>query len=772
MIKAKRIIIIFLIAILLIPCTALLQINKVSALTLSAPKKFEGYVYQNYVQLRWENPNDSFSHTIIERSIDQDNFYPITTLHKTMTEYKDYNISNGHIYTYRARTYFSNNYSDYTSQVEAILLYPTDFTITQAYSDHVDLEWSMPIFPSTKMPDYKTIIERRQMNYNTWEKIATLPINENTYRDLDIASDTAYYYRIRTQFAEDRFSSYIPHMGGINTRTLFPLTTNLWAYALSNNTIKLEWDTSSLGENKVFIERLDSDFGYVTIYSGTSDNYVDRMLQTGRTYTYRLYMLSKSGYRSEYTDSVSLKPEALPMPVNLSAKALASDCIALSWEYPYEDETGFEIWRKASSEWELIATPPKNTDSFSDKSSESGKSYTYKVRAVRGDSAFSAFTKEESVINLYPESPGELVYIINKGYLSLYSKSYVPANNTYTLEYRKNINSQWEELKSATKGTLVARIDVSEYSEYYFRMRANLGGLETIGPELHFFGSAPEAPRNLQAQHVGYKRLTLTWEDITEKEDGYNIYRSVRTGETTKRALIGSVGKDIENYIDSSPIEGGQVYYEVVAYNISGESKAAGLSIRIPTKALYKDIAPYQWAHESIYTLQGLGAFENASDGYFHPQNVITRGQLARMIIKSFNISYDNLGLLPPADISPSNIYYKDIMTALRAGLLHTDVNSNIYPNKTVTRQEIILMLNGALGNAGLSLISHNTNVLETFNDYSQIAPEDLNIMASFAGERIITGKSGQMLSLQTYATKAEAVVFIYRTLTGYKLLK
>ena len=81
-------------------------------------------------------------------------------------------------------------------------------------------------------------------------------------------------------------------------------------------------------------------------------------------------------------------------------------------------------------------------------------------------------------------------------------------------------------------------------------------------------------------------------------------------------------------------------------------------------------------------------------------------------------------------------------------------------------------MLNSALANAGLPIISHNTSVLEAFNDYSQIAPEDLNIMASFVGEKIITGKSGQILSLKTYTTKAEAVAFIYRTLTSYKLLK
>src|SRR5690606_14733556 len=115
--------------------------------------------------------------------------------------------------------------------------------------------------------------------------------------------------------------------------------------------------------------------------------------------------------------------------------------------------------------------------------------------------------------------------------------------------------------------------------------------------------------------------------------------------------------------------------------------------------------------------------------------------------------------------------YYKDLMTAVRLGLLHPDENGNIYPNKSVTRREILHMLNGALGNRGLSLITYETNVLERFSEFSLVAPEEANIMASFVGADIITGKSGQQLSLQTYATKVEAAAFIYRTLTRYKLI-
>lgn len=774
LIKSKRILAYFLILILLTTYSLVLPANPAEAATLSAPKNFKAQINQNHISLTWENPGDDFSFTVIERSVDNyRDFYPIATLNRTITSYNDYGYSNGHTYTYRARTYYSGNYSSYTPEVKVVYAYSTGLQITGAYSDHIDLEWWIPTLLPSDMPDYKTVIERRQMNYSTWEEIASLPFPETHYRDTDVASDTGYYYRIRTQFGKDNYSSYSPHMGGLNTRTEFPLTTNLWAHAISDRTIRLEWDVSSLGDNRVFLQRLDPIAGFVTIYSGTDSFFNDHMREPGKKYTYRLYILSKSGQMSEYTEEVNVSTEPLPGVSGLEARAVSSDCIALTWEYPYFDETGFEIWRKSDLMWELISRVPKNTLGFYDYSVSKNTVYEYKVRAVRGDTAFSPFTYAEDVLNRYPESPGEPVFIPNQGFISVYSKDQVPSGQVYTLELRRDLNSQWEEIKSVDKGTLVARLPVSSQTEYYLRLRANIGNLETTGPELHFFGSAPEAPRNLQVQHLGYNRLTLTWEDITDKEEGYYIYRSVRNADgSVRRTLIGSVGKDAEFFTDNSPVAGGHVYYEAVAYNFSGESGAAGISVRIPSRVNYKDIAQYQWAYDSIYTLQGFGAFEDAPNGLFDPQYVITRGQFARMVVKSFNIPYQNPDILPPADITPYHIYYKDIITAVRTGILHPDENGNVYPNKAVTRREILLMLNSALGYMGLSLNPYETDILDRFSDHSMVAPEEANIIASFVGDSIITGKSGQQLSLNTYATKVEAAAFVYRTLMKYKLIK
>ena len=133
---------------------------------------------------------------------------------------------------------------------------------------------------------------------------------------------------------------------------------------------------------------------------------------------------------------------------------------------------------------------------------------------------------------------------------------------------------------------------------------------------------------------MGYGRVVLNWTDETEKEKGYNIYRTI-DGERTK---IGSVDKDEQTFIDKSPQAGVYVYYEIRAFNLIGESQKAGITVRIPEKAMYKDIGGYTWAHKDIDTLQGLGAFGTTQNEYFTLKMQLPE-ELAYMIMKSFNMN-------------------------------------------------------------------------------------------------------------------------------------
>ena len=745
------------------------QTNKGFALSLPAPKDFSVQVNQNYNELKWENsenPNIT-TYIIIERSVDKGEFSQFTLLSSSRESYKDYSVSNGHVYTYRLQTIHKQTIkSPYTPEVEVVNLYPTNFRIANTFSDHVDLEWEYPILQVKREPNYKLLIERRKKGHTSWNDIAELPVTETTFRDGDIEPDTQYYYRARIHYGSEKYSIYIPSTAGVSTYTGYPLTTPLWGYSESEKSIRLMWEIPDSFKGKIILERKNSSGDFITLYSGQGTSYLDTGRTPGNTYTYRLCMQSKNGQKSEYTEELQITAETVSVPSDLSVKAIASDKIILTWNYQYDNETGFEVWRKGEGPWMLLTTVPKNSETYTDASVSYGHSYTYKVRAKRGDYCYSNFTQSQTVINEYPNEPGQIqAYIIN-GLLYILSHDKAPEGITYTLEFRTNINNPWSEIKSVENGVLYTNIGFNKDSEYYFRIRVSSGNLSSIGPEFHFFGSVPEAPSNLEAVTAGYNRVTLKWLDQTDKEERYDIYRTIKG----VKKLIGSVDKDTETFIDRYPVTGENTYYEVVACNTTGASPAVGISVKIPKIIIFQDIEPYEWAYDAIYTLQGLGVFDNIQNEYFYPLNVVTRGQMIHMVLKSFNISHDYTGLFPPADISPNHKYYKDIATAVNLGLIHPDSGGRVYPDKAATRKDIIFLLSSTLGYLGYPLNQYGTEYIMSFNDYWQLQQEDIEIVSSFAGDGIISGKAGKMLDLNSSATRIEAAMLIYRTLLKYKI--
>lgn len=746
------------------------QINQGLALEILAPDNFSVRVDQEHNLLTWENKNskDIITYIIIERSVDQGEFHQLANLSRYRTSYTDYSVANGHVYTYRAQTvYKGTTKSPYTPEVEAINLYPENFKIANTYAGQVDLEWSYPSLPISREPGYETIIERREKSKSTWRTLATLSVTETTYRDTTVEPDTQYYYRIRIRYDKNRYSKYIPSGTGKKTNTAYPLTTPLWGYGLTDSSIRLMWDMPDSEEGKVTLERKNPSGEFIAIYTSQGSSYRDTGLISGNTYTYRLCLQSENGLKSEYTEELDITVESVSSPSDLSVFAAASDKIVLTWAYPYENETGFEIWRKGEGPWELLSTVSKNTHTFSDGSGSYGQSYTYKVRAKRGDTCFSDFSHSRTVLNEFPEKPDPLICYTNGSLLYIFSNDKPPKNTTYTLEFRTSINSPWSEVKSVKDDVLMTNIGFNENSEYHFRIRADIGKLSSVSQEFRFFGSPPGSPAKLEALYVGYNRVTLKWLDETEKEEGYKIYRTIN-GE---KKQLGNVGMNAETFIDESPVTGQNTYYEIVAHNLTGASPAVGIHVKIPNIIIFNDLEGYTWAQDAIYTLQGIGALDNIQTGSFYPQNVITKGQMAHMVLASFNISHDSSGLFPPTDITPIHKYYKDITTAINLGLMHPDSDGKIYPNKVATRKDIVLLLSSTLGYVGYPLNPYGTEFIERFNDFWQIPREEINIVASFVGDGIISGKSGLVLDLNSNTTKIETAAFIYRTLLKYKII-
>lgn len=759
------------IVILLIPVFILLSFGtsdhiRVFAAGLSSPSNFSAQLIQQYVQLSWKDNSETFSYTVIEKSTNQGAYYPITTLYKGNTSFKDYSITNGYVYNYRARTFYGSTISPYTPELEVIVLYPSSLSIPRALGKQVDLEWSYPALSLLRKPVYTTIIERRKIDSSSWVTISEVPSTEISFRDTDITIDTVYYYRIRTKYDNGSYSYYYPSVYGMSTRTAYPLNSSLSGYSPYDTAVTLEWEMTLSDGATAILQKKDSTGNFYTIFSSNyHSTYTDSYLIKGKTYTYRLMKQSKNGMNSDYTNEVSVTCEGVNSPTDLSISALSTDKVVLSWNYLYNTETGFEVWRKSTDSWELLATAPKNSEAFTDSTCENGETYYYKVRAKRGDTAFSMFSQTKSIINSYPPTPKPLAFYATNDVLFLCSAESAPSNTTYTLEYRQTLNSEWKEYVSkTTNGVLSTYFGFIRSSEYYFRLRANIGDLVSIGPEFHFFGSPPEPVQNVKAQSIASKRVVLSWEDTTRKETGFHIYRTTN-GE---RIWLDFIDKDIETFTDNSPVMGATSRYEVISYNAAGFSSARYVNVSVPKPVTYKDINSYSWASDAIYDLQSLGAFQYTKDGNFYPKKLLTKGEMVSIVLKSFNITTGKKGLFSVSDIRPDHLYYKEIRTAAELGLIHPDEKGRLYPDKTATRRDLMILINNVLGYLGYSLSSIDTELLNKFTDADRIIKDDALIAASFVGDGIITVKTSNYLGLSSSLEKVDCVTIIFKSIKKY----
>ncbi|PWT97806.1 MAG: hypothetical protein C5B52_13250 [Bacteroidetes bacterium] len=78
------------------------------------------------------------------------------------------------------------------------------------------------------------------------------------------------------------------------------------------------------------------------------------------------------------------------------------------------------------------------------------------------------------------------------------------------------------------------------------------------------------APSNLKASTVAYNKIGLTWEDNSNNESGFEIYRAQNIGDVF--VTVGNAPANATSYVDTTCAASTRYYYKVKAVGSSGES--------------------------------------------------------------------------------------------------------------------------------------------------------------------------------------------------------
>lgn len=115
------------------------------------------------------------------------------------------------------------------------------------------------------------------------------------------------------------------------------------------------------------------------------------------------------------------------------------------------------------------------------------------------------------------------------------------------------------------------------------------------------------------------------------------------------------------------------------------------------TKSGFRDVASGSWYNTYVATLNNAGVITDSSNGYFRPNEAITRAELAAMLAKfsetTSAANYFN-------DVSASYWAANAIAICAKLGWITGYPDGTFRPDKNVTRAELMAMINRATGRA------------------------------------------------------------------------
>ncbi|WP_017754119.1 hemoblobin-interacting domain-containing protein [Calidifontibacillus oryziterrae] len=159
------------------------------------------------------------------------------------------------------------------------------------------------------------------------------------------------------------------------------------------------------------------------------------------------------------------------------------------------------------------------------------------------------------------------------------------------------------------------------------------------------------------------------------------------------------------------------------------------------------------WAEKEIAYLVSKGAVNGFPDGTFKPNNTISRGEFASIIVKSLGLTCEEGRVFSDT----ANHWAKDcIATAATNGLVAGLEADKFAPNEPITREEMAVIIARA---AKLEVSESNT----TFKDDSQISSWAKASVTAAAKQNLVGGLPNGTFNPQGNATRAEAVAMITR---------
>ncbi len=172
------------------------------------------------------------------------------------------------------------------------------------------------------------------------------------------------------------------------------------------------------------------------------------------------------------------------------------------------------------------------------------------------------------------------------------------------------------------------------------------------------------------------------------------------------------------------------------------------------------------WAQQDIEFMAGKDIVKGIADNTFAPNKNITRAEFAALLVRALAITEVKPAQGQFADIEPNAWYYSSVETAAAADLVKGLGENKYAPANLITREQMAVMIIRALANAGVNVdlgTGEQEQLLAVFNDKGKISAWSTTSLALAVKAGLINGATSSTLEPLANATRAQATVMIRR---------
>jgi len=178
----------------------------------------------------------------------------------------------------------------------------------------------------------------------------------------------------------------------------------------------------------------------------------------------------------------------------------------------------------------------------------------------------------------------------------------------------------------------------------------------------------------------------------------------------------------------------------------------------------FKDVKASAWYAEEVGFIAARGITSGTGDGKYRPEEGLTRGQFAVMILRAYGVS----PVKNPADnfTDAGNTYYTGYLAAAkRLGISKGTGNNRFEPDKKISRQEMFTLIYNTLKVIDRLPESTNGKAPASFSDGDKVAAWAKDAVTVLLKAGIVNGSNGR-LDLTEELNRAQMAQVLYNLLS------